>query len=203
SPVAPPPGAAPGARPRAAGPAPPAAGPPRAAPIRPGIPDGYRAPTASPTATHKKVTQKSSVGGLIVKIALLLVLAGGFFGAWHYHTRIGPGKVVDGFLTAAAKHDFAEMRKYVTKASAKVLPGKDATDEEIAAAAAQIGVPKGCKFTIKSIDAGFSSGTVKTALTIEGVEGSWDIDWAVVREALSWKVNLQTQQASGEGGESE
>ncbi|MGD8240991.1 MAG: hypothetical protein PVH68_20735 [Armatimonadota bacterium] len=95
------------------------------------------------------------------------------------------------------------MRSHVTKGSAQLLPGKDASEGEIGAVAAQIGVPQGCKFTIKSVDAGFSSGTVKTALTIEGVQGSWDIDWAVVREGLSWKVNLQTQQASDEGGESE
>jgi len=141
------------------------------------------------------------LGSLIGKILALLVLAGIVFGAWHYHTRVAPGNVVIGFLNSAKKQDYTAMRGCVTKASAEMLPkGKDDETD-----ATRIVLPKDCTFTITNMQADFSSGTVKAKLTykVEGAEGNVEADYAVVREGLSWKVDLKLEKATEEGAEAE
>jgi len=153
---------------------------------------------ASPTATHHKVVRKMSVASLLGKIGLLIVVAAIFFGAWHYHTRIAPGKAVTAFLRTAKKQDWATMKNHVTKASAKMLPGKG--DEGSGSLPAALYFPDDSKFIVKGMHASFSRGTVKVEGTcrFEGAERSWVADWPVVRQGLSWKIDLKATAPSEE-----
>ncbi len=139
-----------------------------------------------------------SVASLLGKIGLLIVVAAIFFGAWHYHTRIAPGKAVTAFLQTAKKQDWAGMKNHVTKASAKMLPAKG--DEGSGSLPAALYFPGDSKFIVKGMHAGFSRGTAKIEGTcrFEGAERSWVADWPVVRQGLSWKIDLKATAPSEE-----
>ncbi len=144
-----------------------------------------------------------SVASLLGKIGLLIVVAAIFFGAWHYHTRIAPGKAVTAFLQTAKKQDWAGMKNHVTKASAKMLPGKgdeDDEDEGSGSLPAALYFPDDSKFIVKGMHASFSRGTVKVEGTcrFEDVERSWVTDWPIVRQGLSWKIDLKATAPSEE-----